>query len=47
MGYFTWFLSEDRRKKLNYGGKGYIALPDGTFIEESHYFGYGMFGSPH
>lgn len=45
MGYFTWKFADDRRKKLQYGGKGYIAMPDGTFIEETCYDGYGIFGT--
>ena len=44
MGCFTWKFADDGRKKLPYGGKGYIALPDGTFIGEDRYDGYGMFG---
>lgn len=44
MGYFTWKFADDRRKKLQYGGKGFIAMPDGTFVGESRYDGYGMFG---
>ena len=45
MGIFTWNLAEDRRKKLRYGGRGFISMPDGSFIEERCYGGYGMFGS--
>lgn len=44
MGYFTWYFA-DKRGKLRYDGIGYIALPDGTFIKENSYFGYGIFGT--
>lgn len=44
MGQYTWTFANLKRKKLEYGGKGYIALPYGKFIEEKHYDGYGMFG---
>ena len=43
MGIFTWTFADDGRKKLNYDHKGYIACPDGTFIEEPCYNGYGRF----
>ena len=45
MGIFTWKFADDRRKRLQYGGKGYIAMPDGSFIGTDCYGGYGMFGS--
>lgn len=44
MGYFTWTFA-NKRGKLRYDGIGYIALPDGTFIKENSYFGYGIFGT--
>lgn len=45
MGYFTWkFADKHNKSKLIYGTKGYVACPDGSFIEEKYYDGYGIFG---
>ena len=44
MGLFTFtFANYDNEKKLGYGYRGYIACPDGTFICETYYCGYGIF----
>ena len=45
MGVFTWtFADKANKDALPYGGVGYIACPDGTFIETKSYNGYGRFG---
>lgn len=46
MGVFTRrFADKENQQKLEYGQRGYLACPDGSFIEEPHYGGYGMFQS--
>lgn len=45
MGYFTWTFANRKTAKLPYEGKGYIACPDGTFIEEPCYEGFGFFNN--
>lgn len=45
MGYFTFTLA-DRKKEtsLGYATLAYVACPDGNFICENYYDGYGRFG---
>lgn len=45
MGYFTWnFANHNNERKLYYGTRGYVACPDGTYLKEEYYDGYGIFG---
>lgn len=44
MGVFTWTFANRNNAKLSYEGKGFVACPDGTFIEELSYKGNGIFG---
>lgn len=44
MGTFSWmFADEENRHNLQIGHRGYIALPDGNFLYERGYAGYGIF----
>lgn len=44
MGFFSWmFADKNNEKRLRIGRRGYIACPDGTFIKEDLYDGYGEF----
>jgi hypothetical protein len=43
MGIFTWTFANHPERKLKYYGKGYVACPDGHFIHEACYEGYGKF----
>ncbi|MCD8109357.1 MAG: hypothetical protein LUE14_04560 [Clostridiales bacterium] len=40
MGIFTWTDCQDRRKKIQYGGRAYVSCPDGSVIFEPSYYGY-------
>jgi hypothetical protein len=45
MGYFTWYFADRPRKKIPYDtGISYVACPDGSYIREQGYYGYGIFG---
>ncbi len=44
MGCFSWMFSDfNNRKALMIGEKAYLLCPDGSYIEELLYAGYGMF----
>ena len=44
MGYFSWlFADKNNEQNLRIDKSGYIACPDGDFIKESCYEGYGEF----
>lgn len=44
MGCFSWmFADKDNKTNLRIDRKGYIACPDGSFIKDSCYEGYGEF----
>lgn len=44
MGSFSWkFADRNNASRLRVGKKGYIATPDGKFIKELSYEGYGKF----
>ena len=44
MGTFSWmFADEENRHNLQIGHRGYLALPDGNFLYERGYAGYGIF----
>lgn len=44
MGYFTFTYADVPGKKLPYGGKGFVAMPDGSFVGEDRYDGCCVFG---
>ena len=45
MGQFSWmYCDTDNKRNLRVGGKAYVLLPDGGYIEETCYDGYGNFG---
>lgn len=45
MGLFSWmYANEDNERSLHVGHKAYVCCPDGTFIYEPSYDGYGDFG---
>lgn len=46
MGYFSWLFANKTKTRTNLmiDECGYVACPDGTFIRELSYDGYGMFG---
>ncbi len=44
MGAFSWMFADKRNKQaLKIMGHGFVACPDGSFIEETSYDGYGHF----
>lgn len=44
MDYFSWMLADiNNKRNLTRGSRGYLACPDGTFVEEPCYDGYGHF----
>lgn len=46
MGFFTWTVATENsnNRSFGYGRRGYVACPDGKFIREDGYNGYGIFG---
>ncbi len=45
MGEFSWMLADkDNKTSLKIGASAYLACPDGSFIFEDDYDGYGNFG---
>ena len=43
MGTFSWRFCDRPNKSLRIGGEGYLLLPDGTYLREPSYEGYGVF----
>ena len=44
MGCFSWmFADRGNQERLRIGSRGYVACPDGRYIETSSYGGYGCF----
>lgn len=45
MGFYTWTISSenDNSRSFGYGHRGYVACPNGEFIREDDYEGYGRF----
>lgn len=44
MGCFSWMFCNTKNRRLKIGRPGYLLTPDGGYIKEESYDGYGNFG---